>query len=117
MDRTPTRIMLETEPSVSASLARRSRTPNEDADDEDEYATNNDLEGGLQERRIHIARADPGDHGQLDRDDGEGDRGRDIEVGNEIRQRVAEAAERGHPAAHYAPHHGCAAAGERAVIG
>ena len=74
--------------------ARRSRTPNEDADDEDKHATDNDLEGGLQERGIHIARADPGDHGQLDCDDGEGDRGRDIEVGNEIRQRVAEAAAR-----------------------
>ena len=32
-------------------------------------------------------------------------------------QRVAEAAERGHPAAHDAAHHGCAAAGERAIIG
>jgi hypothetical protein len=65
-------------------VARRSRTPNEDADDEDKYATDDDLEGGLQERRIHIARADPGDDGQLDRDDGEGDRGRDVEMGNEI---------------------------------
>jgi hypothetical protein len=61
-------------------VAHRSRTPNEDADDEDKHATDNDLEGGLQERRIHIARADPGDHGQFDRDDDECDRGRDVEI-------------------------------------
>ena len=29
-------------------VARRSRTPNEDADDEDKHATDDDLKGGLQ---------------------------------------------------------------------
>jgi hypothetical protein len=37
----------------------RSRTPDEDADDENEHAADDDLEGGLQERRVHIAGADP----------------------------------------------------------
>jgi hypothetical protein len=40
---------------------------------------------GLADYVCNIARADPGDHGQLERDDGEGDRGRDVEMGNEIR--------------------------------
>ena len=54
----------------------RSRTADEDAGDKDQHAADDDLEGGLQERRVHVAGADPGDRGKFDRDDGERERGR-----------------------------------------
>ncbi len=61
--------------------------------------------------------ADIGDHRKLDGDHDEGDRGRGPEVGNDVGQRVAEAADRGHRACHRAAHDRRAAAGERAVVG
>ena len=96
----------------------RSRIADEDAGEEDQDAPDHDLEGGLQERRIHIARADPGDHDQLDRYHDEGERGGGVELRNEIGgKRMAETADRGHHAAYRAAHHRRAAAGQRAVIG
>src|SRR5215813_15583167 len=71
-----------------------SRTPDQYPRDEHQHAADDDLKRRLEERRIHETVADVGDGRELDRDHGDGDDGRGPEIGNEIGQRVAEAADR-----------------------
>src|SRR5215475_5042355 len=63
-------------------LRRADRDPDAEHDD----AAEHDLEHRLQERRIHVARADIGDRPQFEEYDDAGDRGRDPEcVGKRVR--------------------------------
>ncbi len=56
--------------------------------------------------------ADPGDDEEFDADDGDGNPGGGLDIGNEVRQGVAKAADRGHQAANKTTRPGVAAAGE-----
>src|SRR4051794_6381478 len=87
------------------------------AGEEDERAAEGDLDGGGGKWRVHVPGADPGDGGELEDDDDDGDRRRDREAGDEVGDRVTEAAEGGHQAADEAAHEGSPATGEGAVVG
>ena len=84
---------------------------------EHQHAAEHDLERRLQERRVHVARADPGDRPELDQHHRHRQRGRDPEVGDQVGQGVPDPAERGHQPADEAAHPGMAAAGDAAVVG
>src|SRR6185369_12086711 len=93
-----------------------SRAADQNPGGEHENPANYHLKGGRKEWRIHKAVADIGDGEELHRDHGNGDDGRRPEIGNEIRERVAQAAERGHEPANSAAHEGSATPGQRAVV-
>src|SRR5690348_9621714 len=68
------------------------------SDAEHDGAAEHDLEHGVQERRVHVARTDEGDCPQLEEHDNAGDCGGDPErvrpgIWHQIRNGVAEAAE------------------------
>src|SRR6185312_12967264 len=89
-----------------------SRTSDQDPRHEHQHAASHDLEGRLKKWRVHEAVANVGDGGKLDGDHDYGDGCRGPELRNEIRQRVAQAAERGHQAADRPADPRRAAAGE-----
>ena len=64
----------------SESLGQLTGRANEDADNKDEHAPDDDLKGSREERRVHVAMADPGDDGEFDRDDDDRDGHGDIEI-------------------------------------
>src|SRR5262245_58192400 len=95
---------------LSATLLPRdkerlpSRTADQNSRDEYQHPADDDLKRRLEERRIHETMADVGDGRELDRDHGDGDDGRGPEIGDEIGQRVTEAADGGHHPADHAAH-------------
>ena len=103
--------------SLSIKSVKRSRTPDQNSGQEDQKPADHDLEEGRGERRVHEAVADPGDHAEFDDDDADGDRRGRAVFGDQVRQRVAEAAQGGHQAADEAAGQRAAAAGEHAVVG
>src|SRR3712207_1711320 len=94
-----------------------SRTADQNTRGENQRAAEHDLVGGAQERRLHVAPADPGDRPELDDDDEHRDGGCRPEVGHQIWQGMAEPAHRRHDPAGEAPGERRAAPGERAVVG
>src|SRR4029079_10869622 len=79
---------------------RRLRIADENPSGKYEHAADDNLERRLQERRIHVARADPGYDCKLDRHHREGDNGRAVEMRNKVGKGVPEPAERSHDPAH-----------------
>src|SRR5690349_1828536 len=94
-----------------------SRAPNENSRQENEDATDYDLERGAQYRSIHVSMADEADHRELDGHNSDRDPGSEAKLFNQIWQRVADAPRRCHEAAHSTPHPREPAAGERPIIG
>ena len=71
---------------ASAALPARSGAADEDTGDENKHATDHDLKRGLQERCVHVVSADPGNHRQFHCDNGKGQRGGEVKMGDEIGQ-------------------------------
>src|SRR5579872_4080495 len=88
-----------------------------DAGGEYQGATKCHLKCGGKWWGIHVFPADPTDHGQFNDHYGDRDRRRGPEVGDQVRQRVADSAERGHQTGDGAANIRRAAAGEAAVVG
>jgi hypothetical protein len=57
-------------------LRRALSRADQDADNEHQHATHDDLKGCRKQWRVHVTVANPGDHRQLDCDDGHGDQHR-----------------------------------------
>src|SRR5260221_3772487 len=77
---------------------RRLRISDQYSHAENEQAADDDLHDRGAERRVHEAIANPRDDGELHEDDAHGDARRGLHVRDEVGQRVADAAERGHRA-------------------
>ena len=76
-----------------------------------------DLERRAEERCVHVAVTDPGNHRELDHHHDDGENGRGPEIRDQIGQCMAEAPDRGHQAGDAAANPGRAAAGQRAIVG
>ena len=77
----------------------RDRCAYQDTDDENEYASDDDLKGRRKQRCVHVTVANPGDDREFDCDDGHGDTEGKKEVGDQKGQRVTDASHRGHQTA------------------
>src|SRR6516164_9789957 len=84
---------------------------------EHEDASDDDLKGRLQKRRVHIAVTNVADGPEFHRDYADGDAGGQTEIGNQIGKRVTETAGGGHQTGDRAADPRGAAASQRAVVG
>src|SRR5580692_5140849 len=98
-----------------SSLA--SRVADQDTGGKYQRPAEDDLKRRLQERRVHIAGADPGDDRQFEGDDGESKERRSVKVRDEVGERMAKATERRHDPANRAADQRRAAPGQRAIVG
>ena len=89
----------------------------EPAGEEDEDAAHDDLEGGLEERRVHIAVADVADGTKLDSDNDDGDTRGQTKVRNQEGKRVAKTTGGSHQASDRATNPRGTTACEGAVVG
>src|ERR1700733_2928296 len=89
----------------------------EDACCEDEASADDDLQAGESEAGLEVFMADEGDEDEFDSDDAVGPGEGGVDIGDEERKGVEEAAEKGHQAGDYATEDGFSASGERAVVG
>src|SRR5262249_41865148 len=76
----------------------------EDPSQEDDYPTDHHLEDRRQQRRVHVALADPGDDEQFHHDHAGGEQDRGQERGNQEREGVPRRAQEGHQPADRTAH-------------
>src|SRR5437867_3759262 len=87
------------------------------AGQKDEHAAHDDLEDRREQRRVHIAFANPGNDRQFHGHDNERDGRREMKIADEIWHGMAQTAEGGHQAADSAAYPRCAATAEFAIVG
>src|SRR6266571_648010 len=78
------------------------------AGQEDEHTAHDDLEDRREQRRVHIAFANPGNDRQFRSHDNERDSGREMKIADKIWHSVAQTAEGRHQAADGAAYPRCA---------
>ncbi len=93
------------------------RVADQDAGDEDQYPAEHHLQGGANERGLHIMLANPTDGAELNDDHADGQRHGDAKVSNHEGQGVANATDGGHDAGDNAADDRATASGERAIVG
>ena len=89
----------------------------QNSSDEDQEAAHCNLQGGLEDWRIHIFVADPGDDRELDDHDGHSQDQSRVELWNKKRNGVAKPAHRRHHAACKPADQRMAAARKLAIVG
>ena len=94
-----------------------SRAPDQDSGDEHQHAPDDHLESRGENWRIHVVLANPGDGREFHRDHRNGRQESDMEARDEEGQRVTDASERRHQAAHDASNPRVATSGERTIVG
>src|SRR6185369_4358839 len=92
------------------------RASNQDSRQKYQRTAHQDLEGSREQRGLHVTVADPSDDAQFHQDDGKGDAQRYMEVGNQKRKGVPDAADRCHSTFHQTAGPRMTSAGQASVV-